>query len=37
MNRAAGLRRSSSTSSASAPPRTTMTVAAWRGSVGGPG
>ena len=37
MKRALGVRWSSSTSSASAPPRSTITVAAWRGTVGSPG
>ena len=36
MKRAAGFRRSSRTSSAASPPRSTITVAAWRGSTGGP-
>ena len=37
MKRALGVRWSSRTSSASAPPRSTITVAAWRGTVGSPG
>ena len=36
MKRACGVRLTSSTSSASAPPRRTMTVAAWRGTVSSP-
>ena len=36
MKRASGLRRTSRTSSRSAPPRSTITVAAWRGSVTSP-
>ena len=36
MKRCAGLRLASSTSSASSPPRSRITVAAWRGVVGEP-
>ena len=36
MNFCAGLRLTSSTSSPSAPPRSRITVAAWRGTVGSP-
>ena len=36
MNRCAGLRCTSSTSSVCAPPRRTITVAAWRGTVTAP-
>ena len=36
MNLAFGVRRTSSTSSASAPPRSTITLAAWRGRAGAP-
>ena len=37
MKRAFGVRCTSSTSSASAPPRSRITVAAWRGTVSSPG